>query len=111
MGLETFQLEDAERFLGRDQLVAELAVRVSETAFLAVIGPSGSGKSSVLRAGLLPAVWRGRLAGDVACNTIFMTPGVHPLQGLCARGGVEWRGAARLPPGDPRSRPGRLPPR
>src|SRR5207253_10434027 len=60
-GLEAFQPEDAEWFFGRDSLVAELTVRLSETAFLAVIGPSGSGKSSVLRAGLLPAVWRGKL--------------------------------------------------
>src|SRR5207248_10234983 len=68
-GLEAFQPEDAEWFFGRDGLVAELAVRLSETAFLAVIGPSGSGKSSVLRAGLLPALWRGKLAGEAAWTT------------------------------------------
>src|SRR5206468_2754975 len=49
-GLEAFQPEDAEWFFGRDHLVAGLAVRLSEAAFLAVVGPSGSGKSSVLRA-------------------------------------------------------------
>ncbi len=51
MGLAPFQREDAQWFFGRQRLVAELVVRLSEAPFLAVIGPSGSGKSSVLRAG------------------------------------------------------------
>jgi WD40 repeat protein len=88
-GLEVFQPEDAEWFFGRDHLVAELAVRLSETGFLAVIGPSGSGKSSVLRAGLLPAVWRGELPGEGAWTTIVMTPGTHPLDELATRLGAE----------------------
>ncbi|MEA2587949.1 MAG: hypothetical protein QOH66_876, partial [Actinomycetota bacterium] len=107
-GLETFQPEDAEWFFGRDKLVAELAVRLSETAVLAVIGPSGSGKSSVLRAGLLPAVWRGKLAGQAACTTIAMTPGAHPLEELAARVGVECGVAAGLLLDDWRTDPDRL---
>jgi hypothetical protein len=55
MGLAAFQAEDAEWFFGREQLVADLLARLSEVPFLAVVGPSGSGKSSALRAGLLPA--------------------------------------------------------
>src|SRR5205085_11612583 len=77
-GLEAFQPEDAEWFFGRDKLIADLAVRVSETPFLAVIGPSGSGKSSVLRAGLLPAVWGCRLVGEAAWTTTVIRPGRAP---------------------------------
>src|SRR5213078_583293 len=92
----------------RDQLVAELAVRLSETAFLAVIGPSGSGKSSVLRAGLLPAVWRGKVAGEGAWTTIAITPGAHPLEELAARVGTESGVAAGLLMDDWRVHPDRL---
>jgi hypothetical protein len=49
-GLAPFQATDAEWFFGRERLVAELTVRLSEHPFLAVVGPSGSSKSSVLRA-------------------------------------------------------------
>jgi ABC-type phosphate transport system ATPase subunit len=58
-GLAAFQPEDAEFFFGREELVASLVARLAEAQFLGVIGPSGSGKSSVVRAGLLPALWRG----------------------------------------------------
>src|SRR5260370_27919255 len=77
-GLEAFQPEDAEWFFGRDLLVAELAVRLSATGFLALVGPSGSGKSSVLRAGLLPAVWSGELPREGARTTVVSTPRTRP---------------------------------
>ena len=89
-------------------LFRSLAVRLSETAFLAVIGPSGSGKSSVLRAGLLPALWRGKLAGEAGWTTIAMTPGTHPLEELAARVGVESGVAAGLLLDDWRADPDRL---
>ncbi len=85
MGLATFYAEDAEWFFGREQLVAELIVQLSETPFLAVVGPSGSGKSSLINAGLLPAVWTGRLAGATSWLTATLTPGAHPLEELAAR--------------------------
>ncbi|KJK43559.1 hypothetical protein UK23_32760 [Lentzea aerocolonigenes] len=53
LGLRTFERIDADRFFGRRELVGELVRRVRQHRFLAVVGPSGSGKSSVLRAGLL----------------------------------------------------------
>ncbi|MGH8887788.1 MAG: AAA family ATPase, partial [Egibacteraceae bacterium] len=85
MGLAAFQAEDAEWFFGREQLVAELTARLSETSFLAVVGPSGSGKSSVLRAGLLPAVWSGTLPGASSWTTIVLTPTARPLEELAIR--------------------------
>lgn len=79
-GLAVFEAEDAQWFFGRERLIAELTVRLSEHPFLAVVGPSGSGKSSVLRAGLLPGVsmW----------TALVLTPGAHPLEELAAQLGA-----------------------
>ncbi|HEU5065556.1 MAG TPA: protein kinase, partial [Gaiellaceae bacterium] len=59
-GLASFEPVDVDYFFGRERLVAELVARLVGAGFLGIVGPSGSGKSSVLRAGLLPA-----LAGGV----------------------------------------------
>ena len=107
-GLEPFQSEDAEWFFGRNELIAELGVRLSEAAFLAVIGPSGSGKSSALRAGLLPAVWTGKVPGDGRWTTIAMTPGKQPLEELATRVGMESGVAAGSLVDDWRSEPERV---
>jgi WD40 repeat protein/DNA-binding SARP family transcriptional activator len=58
MGLAAFEPADAEFFFGRERLVDELVARLTDTPLLAIIGPSGSGKSSLLRAGLLPVLDR-----------------------------------------------------
>jgi WD40 repeat protein/DNA-binding SARP family transcriptional activator len=55
-GLAPFEAADAEFFFGRERLVDELAARLADAPLLAVVGPSGSGKSSLLRAGLLAAL-------------------------------------------------------
>ncbi|MBP2329590.1 transcriptional regulator with XRE-family HTH domain [Kibdelosporangium banguiense] len=71
LGLAAFTPEDADRFFGREQLVAELVATLDQHRFLAVFGASGSGKSSLLQAGLLPAV-REEYA------TALITPGAEP---------------------------------
>ena len=58
-GLEYFDEEDETRFFGREKLVGQLTTRLRENHFLAVIGASGSGKSSVVRAGLIPVLRHG----------------------------------------------------
>src|SRR3712207_8644701 len=58
-----FRSDDAEYFFGREQLVAELVARLVGARLLAIVGASGSGKSSVLRAGVLPALAGGVLPG------------------------------------------------
>ena len=81
-GLRAFKETDAADFFGRDELVAELVEHVSHHQFTAVIGPSGSGKSSVVRAGLLPEIRRGAL--DVAGGVLIteMYPGSYPFEEL-----------------------------
>ena len=78
-GLLPFQPEDRELFFGREQLVKDLAERLRGSSVLAVVGPSGSGKSSLVRAGLVPALQE--VVGE-ARHTAIVTPGVHPLQQL-----------------------------
>src|SRR5262249_29946088 len=65
LGLKTFDEAHARFFYGREALIDTLVERVNNTAFLTVIGPSGSGKSSLVRAGLIPALKQGLdLAGS-----------------------------------------------
>jgi WD40 repeat protein/DNA-binding SARP family transcriptional activator len=75
-GLRAFRESDAADFFGRETLTARLVQRIEASRFLAVIGPSGSGKSSVVRAGLVPALRPG--LGEV----IVMSPGAHPIEEL-----------------------------
>ncbi|MGD2146783.1 MAG: adenylate/guanylate cyclase domain-containing protein [Anaerolineae bacterium] len=84
-GLAAFEAEDTKFFFGREELVAELTARLAGTRFLAVVGPSGSGKSSLVRAGLLPAVWGDALPGSRDWQTLVLTPGTHPLEELAVR--------------------------
>ncbi|MCL4248342.1 MAG: protein kinase [Anaerolineae bacterium] len=85
-GLRAFQTADARDFFGREKLVQRLVQRLGDhdtpSRFLAVIGPSGSGKSSVVKAGLVPALRRGDLPGAERWFIVEMIPGVHPLDEL-----------------------------
>src|ERR1700704_2359464 len=78
-GLRPFESSETHLFFGRDGQSEELLRRLKRTRFLAVVGTSGSGKSSLVRAGLLPA-----LQG-----------------GLMASAGSDWRIAILRPGGDP----------
>ncbi len=77
-GLAPFDSAHAEYFFGRERLVAGLVARLVGSTRLAVFGPSGSGKSSVLRAGLLPAMANGVLPGSERWRQVLMRPGEHP---------------------------------
>ncbi|MFJ4101583.1 nSTAND1 domain-containing NTPase [Amycolatopsis japonica] len=70
LGLAAFQTADADRFFGRERLVAELTGKLAERRLVGVFGASGSGKSSVLRAGLAAVSER---------PVVLRTPGAHPL--------------------------------
>jgi WD40 repeat protein len=81
-GLAAFEPEDAAFFFGRERLVAEMVARLAGAPMLGLVGPSGSGKSSVLRAGLLPALGQGVLPGSETWAIALLRPGEHPLQAL-----------------------------
>ena len=83
-GLLAFTTEDAATFFGREALVAELVAALSVSRWLAVVGPSGSGKSSAVRAGLEPALAGGALPGSAGWVLVDIRPGADPLAALGA---------------------------
>ncbi|MEP6658845.1 MAG: AAA family ATPase [Acidimicrobiales bacterium] len=84
-GLAAFQPADHDLFFGREEIVATLLARLGKAPLLGVVGASGSGKSSLVRAGLLPALWQGALPGSAGWRTVVMAPGAHPLSELAAQ--------------------------
>jgi DNA-binding SARP family transcriptional activator/WD40 repeat protein len=81
-GLRAFQEADASDFHGRDALVEEMAEALTASRLLAVVGPSGSGKSSVVRAGLVPRLRQGFIASSEDWLITDMFPGAHPFESL-----------------------------
>src|SRR4051794_36650337 len=81
-GLEFFDVEDAPVFFGRERLVADMVARLAGTRLIGVIGPSGSGKSSAMRAGLLAGLADGVLPGSDGWPRVVIRPGEHPLHAL-----------------------------
>jgi WD40 repeat protein/serine/threonine protein kinase len=85
-GLRAFQVADSADFFGRDSLVEQLLERIANTGndsdFLAVVGPSGSGKSSVVKAGMLPKIREAALDKEIIWYTAEMVPGTHPMEEL-----------------------------
>lgn len=77
-GLYAFTEDDREFFFGRELLIRLLMERIENSGFLAILGPSGSGKSSVVLAGLIPAFRRHH--PDVRMG--YMTPGNDPIGNL-----------------------------
>jgi len=81
-GLASFGRSDADYFCGRDRLVADLVGRLAGGTLVGVVGPSGIGKSSLLRAGVLAALRDGALPGSSAWRQLLMRPGEHPCAEL-----------------------------
>ncbi len=83
-GLEVFDVHHAQLFFGREAWTERLLRKVEESGrrFLAILGPSGSGKSSVARAGVLAALRQGRLDGSGGWLQVVCRPGAEPLLNL-----------------------------
>jgi WD40 repeat protein/class 3 adenylate cyclase/energy-coupling factor transporter ATP-binding protein EcfA2 len=80
-GLKKFEPEDKDRFFGRDQLIANLVQELETGGVILLLGASGSGKSSVVRAGVIPRLsekW-----GNNLVNLVF-TPDEDPFESLYA---------------------------
>lgn len=81
-GLAPYEEGDSRFFCGRDVLVNQLSRRLLLESVLVVGGPSGSGKSSLVRAGLVPLLKQGVLPGSEHWHCLVMTPGSEPVRSL-----------------------------
>lgn len=82
-GLDAFREEDAGRFFGRRRLVEQFVAQLARDRLLVILGPSGSGKSSLVRAGIVPALRGGALPGSEGWRyPPPIVPGSHPLAAL-----------------------------
>ncbi len=79
-GLDAFEEEDTELFFGREALVKELVSRVKDSRTVFITGPSGSGKSSLVRAGLIPALKKSSSGSGWLYATL--KPGRDPIDAL-----------------------------
>ena len=80
-GLRPFEFKDKELFFGRDNFVTSLVAQLEDTNLILLLGASGSGKSSVVRAGLIP--WLNTKYGNLFINPIF-TPDADPFDSFYA---------------------------
>ena len=80
-GLDVFEEEDAELFFGREALVDDLVSRVKNSRTVFITGPSGSGKSSLVRAGLIHALKQGAIKNLHSERWLYetMKPGRDPM--------------------------------
>ena len=78
-GLRPFKKSEWPVFRGRDRLIGDILTILAENHFVSVIGPSGSGKSSLVRAGVLATLERRHSRMGVRWRTGAMRPGVSPL--------------------------------
>src|SRR6185437_16583684 len=79
-GLSSFQENDAGKFFGRNREIAAMVTRIRDRPMMAVVGSSGVGKSSFVRAGLVPALKR---SGET-WETLVVRPGRSPIQALAS---------------------------
>jgi DNA-binding SARP family transcriptional activator/WD40 repeat protein len=81
-GLAQFHVADAAYFCGRDRQIAQLVAGLAVNRFVGIVGASGSGKSSLVAAGLLPALASASLPGSNLWPTRVMRPGGNPVRRL-----------------------------
>lgn len=88
-GLARYEMEDADSFRGREHLVRTLVTALVDHRLIVVSGSSGAGKSSVVRAGLLPALGAGAVPGSERWRPLIVVPGPRAVDSLAAVSGVE----------------------
>ncbi|MDR4495708.1 MAG: TIR domain-containing protein, partial [Nitrospirales bacterium] len=83
-GLQVFDEEHAKWYFGRNGEIQRVLEKLKISRFLAIVGPSGSGKSSLARAGLIPRLREGALPGSDTWPISVLCPGSNPLASLAA---------------------------
>ncbi|MCI0712548.1 MAG: protein kinase [Chloroflexi bacterium] len=85
-GLRPYTLADSDLYFGRERDVTHVLEKLAEThnenRFLALVAPSGSGKTSLVEAGIVPALIRGRIPGSDEWHIVMMQPGLNPINSL-----------------------------
>ena len=82
-GLRAFEPDEDHLFFGREDQIDELLTRLRKTRFLSVVGTSGSGKSSLIRSGLIPSLYSGFMArAGSSWRVAVMRPGSDPIGNL-----------------------------
>jgi energy-coupling factor transporter ATP-binding protein EcfA2 len=81
-GLRSFSSKESHLFFGREQHIHDLLFKLNEHHFVAIVGTSGSGKSSLVHAGLLPAIRGGKLDRESEWILTSMSPGNTPISNL-----------------------------
>ncbi len=83
-GLRSFESQDSALFFGRESHIKALRTKLSLNRFLAIVASSGSGKSSLVKAGLIPSLEREKLSGTAqdSWNIILFRPGAAPIDSL-----------------------------
>ncbi len=84
-GLRPFEADEDHLFFGREKEIDELLRRLRTTRFLSVVGTSGSGKSSLIRSGLIPSLYSGLMVkAGAGWRVATMRPGEDPIGHLAA---------------------------
>ena len=96
-GLASFDRSDAEYFCGRERIVSELIARLAASPLVGIVGASGIGKSSLLKAGVLAALADGALPGSGSWRQVIVRPGDHPAEELAHA--LDGAGVAEVPGG------------
>jgi DNA-binding SARP family transcriptional activator/WD40 repeat protein len=81
-GLASFDRSDADYYFGRERAIYDLIARLAASPLVGIIGASGIGKSSLLRAGVLASLNAGALPGSATWSQVVVRPGDHPLEAL-----------------------------
>lgn len=82
-GIRSYEIGESDRFFGREKQINELLIKLSATGFVAVVGSSGCGKSSLIKAGLIPALLSGKSVSLPSnWHSVTLRPGDTPVENL-----------------------------
>lgn len=84
-GIRSFEREESHLFFGRESQIETIVSILEKTHFLAIVGTSGSGKSSLIRAGVIPAILGGKIKDQKDWNITVFKPGENPISSFAIK--------------------------